>query len=87
MRKKYKLDQITILCGGLSTHHLSNFWYTRNHNDHPFSAYLEMIQVHIDDEGIAAMLRCDQAIMSDAGDRTPPNALHCGSVRGNVPEA
>lgn len=46
-----------------------------------------MIQVHIDDEEIAAMLRCDHAIMSDAGDRTPPNALHRGFVRGNVPEA
>jgi hypothetical protein len=57
MRKKYKLPQITILCGNLSTHYPGDFWYTLNHNDHPFSANPEMIPVHIDDEKIAAMLR------------------------------
>jgi len=33
MLKKYKLDQTTIFCSNLSTHHLKNICYTLNHSD------------------------------------------------------
>lgn len=47
-----------------------------------------MIQVHIDDEKIAATLRCNHLIIfdEDAGDRTLFNALHRRYARGNAPE-
>lgn len=66
MLKKYKLHQITIFRGSFSTHHLDNFCYTLNHNDIPLLCKSrEMIQVHINDEEIAATLRCDQVIVFD----------------------
>jgi len=33
MLQKYKLDQTTIFCSNLSTHHLKNICYILNHSD------------------------------------------------------